>query len=184
MSERDEPDWDVRDLARLLSSEDPPDPQNYYLCPAGRHWGRFGAAGLLPWCRYQRQVYVLLSRRSSLVEQGGCWSTLGGALNGSEPDWLAALRETHEEARVHVGFANIHAEVLWVCPEGCGWGYTTHLAEMEAGRELPDVHIRRSASWETAMLRWFPVDRVPGLDLHPGLASVWPDIVALLARPV
>ena len=182
MSERDEPDWDVRDLTRLLSEENPHDLKNYYLCPSGRHWGRFGAAGLLPWCRHRERLYVLLARRSAMVETGGCWSTLGGALNGSEPDWLAALRESHEEARIHVGFGNIHGSVLWVCPEKCGWGYVTHLARMDAERGLPDVHIRRSASWETTMLSWFAVDEVPGLDLHPGLASVWPEIAQRIAR--
>lgn len=103
----DEPDWDVRDLAALLGEENAHDPRNYWLCPAGKHWGRFGAAGLLPWSRYQGQVHVLLSLRSSLVEDGGCWGTLGGAIDGGEPGWLAALREAHEEARIHVNAGSI-----------------------------------------------------------------------------
>jgi hypothetical protein len=97
VSERDEPDWgelfDVRDLATTFERENPDSPDNWWWCPSGRHFGKFGGAGVIPWTRHRGTLWVCLSRRSGMTEQGNCWSVLGGALNGSEPAWLCALRE-------------------------------------------------------------------------------------------
>jgi 8-oxo-dGTP diphosphatase len=180
----EEPDWgelfDVRDLAVAYGREQPDDQDNYRYCPRGRHWGADGAAGIIPWCRHRGRLYVLLSLRSGLVQDGGCWSILGGARDEGEPPWLAAIRESHEEAHVHLSTRNLRSSVRWECPE-CSWTYMTFLAEVRAGQTLPAVRIRRTAAWETAKLAWFPAERVAGLHLHPGLSAVWPEIQGLLA---
>jgi 8-oxo-dGTP pyrophosphatase MutT (NUDIX family) len=172
--------WDTRDLAIAFEREHPHDPQNWWLCPAGRHWGRFGGAGVLPWCRLRGRVFVLLSLRSGLVEQGGVWSTLGGAMNGQEPPQVAAFRELHEETKLPVNLPDIGGSVHWVCPARCGWGYTTFTAQVPARRRLPGASVRRGPhAWETAMLRWFPAGEVGSMDLHPGLRAVWPQLLRL-----
>jgi 8-oxo-dGTP pyrophosphatase MutT (NUDIX family) len=174
-----ESEWDTRELVELLSEDGS---QNWYMCPSGRHWGRFGAAGILPWCRFRGRLYVLLSRRSSMVQDGGVWSTIGGALNGQEAASWAAMRELHEETRLHINLPDIGGSVRWVCPECCGWSYETFVAEVPVRHRLPRAQIRRSASWETTRLRWFPVGQVESMDLHNGLRSVWPALVRLLPR--
>lgn len=173
--------FDVRDLAVAYGREHPDDLADYHLCPSGRHWGADGAAGIIPWCRFRGTVWVLLSLRSGLVDEGGCWSVLGGARDEGEPAWVAGLREVHEEAHVrHLGTRNLRSSVSWECPEKCGWAYTTYMAEVRAGDTLPAVRVRRSAAWETAKLAWFPVERVDGLHLHPGLSAVWAEVRTLL----
>jgi hypothetical protein len=46
--------------------------ERFSPCPAGRHWGPRGAAGILP-CAVARdgQAWVLLSHRSPHVQRGG-----------------------------------------------------------------------------------------------------------------
>ena len=68
-------------------------------CAAGhRHWGRYGAAGLL--LTDPARTGVVLQKRSRMVHHGGTWSVPGGAIEGLEDPVRAALREAHEEAGI------------------------------------------------------------------------------------
>ena len=88
--------------------------ERFCPCPAGRHWGPRGAAGILPYAMARDgRAWVLLSHRSPHVQRGGTWSTFGGAIDVSETAWRAAVRETCEEIRgVPLGFAGFQARRL------------------------------------------------------------------------
>ena len=52
-------------------------------CGCGeRHWGRYGAAGLL--LTDPGRTGVVLQKRSRMVHYGGTWSVPGGAIEGLE----------------------------------------------------------------------------------------------------
>lgn len=156
---------------------------SYHPCPAGvPHWGPRGAAGLLLYAvTADGARYVLLSHRSPHVQDGGTWSTPGGAIDPGESPWQAAVREAREEAQGLPGSPQRVAELVSACPHGCGWAYTTFVARTEAGDGLPGVRVRPgSHEWETDALAWVPAGAVAGHDrLHPGLSAAWP---ALLER--
>ena len=83
----------------MNTQQDIPD-ERFCPCPAGRHWGPRGAAGILPCAvAHDGGVWVLLSHRSPHVQRGGTWSTFGGAIDAGESAWRAAVRETCEEIR-------------------------------------------------------------------------------------
>ena len=63
-------------------------------CAQGhRHWGRFGAAGLLVVAGGR----LLLAHRAFWSHHGGTWGIPGGARDGAESARDAALREAVEE---------------------------------------------------------------------------------------
>lgn len=76
----------------MTAQQDPAD-ERFCPCPAGRHWGPRGAAGILPYAvTRDGRAWVLLSHRSPHVQRGGTWSTFGGALDAGESAWRAAVR--------------------------------------------------------------------------------------------
>ena len=59
-------------------------------CDCGfRHWGRFGAAGLLLVRRDTPQPQVLLQLRAEWTHGGGTWALPGGAKDSHEDSGLA-----------------------------------------------------------------------------------------------
>jgi len=151
--------------------------ERFHPCPAGRHWGPRGAAGILPFAVRHGRAWVLLSRRSPHVQHGGTWSCSGGAADAGETPWQAAVREASEEiSGIDVDLAGIVGQHVWECPAQCGWSYTTFLVavSLRAGR-LPRVRVAAGAhAWETDELAWVPASRVHVRDLHPAFASAWP----------
>ena len=151
--------------------------ERFHPCPAGRHWGPRGAAGVLPFTVRHGRAWVLLSRRSPHVQHGGTWSCSGGAADEGETPWQAAVREASEEVSgIDVNPAGIAGEHVWKCPAQCGWSYTTFVVAvpLRAGR-LPRVRVAAGAhAWETDELAWVPASRVHARDLHPAFASAWP----------
>ena len=136
-------------------------------CAAGhRHWGRFGAAGLLLHrAGGDGGVEVLLQHRVEWSHHGGTWGLLGGARHRDEPAVAAALREAAEEAGVRADAVQVNG--LYLDDHG-GWSYSTAVAA-----EVADTGAHATSA-ETVEVAWWPVARLSELPLHPGFAQSWP----------
>ncbi|HET9871151.1 MAG TPA: NUDIX domain-containing protein [Propionibacteriaceae bacterium] len=135
-------------------------------CSAGhRHWGRFGAAGLLLRSADGADPAVGLQLRAQWSHHGGTWGLLGGARDVEETAVQAALREAGEEASVHPDQVRVEASYL---DDHGGWGYTTVVASA-----LTDIALRPRSD-ESDAVRWVPLGQVDALALHPGFAGTWP----------
>ena len=148
----------------------------WVTCELGhRHWGLFGAAGVLVYVPHpsdQALSLVLLQRRAQWAHQGGTWALPGGAMDSEETPAEAALREADEECNL---------DPKLVVPRGMysdehgGWAYHTVLAQ--AAEPLRVV----SDSYEADEAVWLPAAEVDRLDLHPGFAASWPALREALA---
>lgn len=148
------------------------DGDGWVRCAQGhRHWGRFGAAGLL--LRHRPADggrLVLLQHRAVWSHHGGTWGLPGGARDSHETAVQAALREAAEE----IGLDATVVRVQVVSPDDHGgWRYDTVVAGCDRLLDL------RPANGESLELRWVAEAAVPGLPLHPGFAASWPRLTAL-----
>lgn len=135
-------------------------------CAAGhRHWGLFGAAGLLLRSPADESPAVALQLRADRSHHGGTWGILGGARDAHESAVEAALREAGEEATVVP--ERVVVEASYVDDHG-GWAYTTVVATASTSMGLAP------RNWESDAVRWVPLVEVDALDLHPGFARTWP----------
>ncbi len=143
------------------------DGNGWVRCALGhRHWGRFGAAGML----ITDGTRVVLQHRAPWTHEGGTWAVPGGARDSHEDVLAAALREAREEAEIDpAGVAPIGE---WVDDHG-GWSYTTVVAH------ALNVLQPRAANAESIEIRWWEMDAVADLPLHRGFAAVWPELRAL-----
>lgn len=138
------------------------DGDGWLVCSLGhRHWGRFGAAGLLA---VAPGPYVLLQHRAPWSHGGDTWGVPGGARTNTETAEQAARRETAEETRLDLTALELVDE--HVADHGA-WTYTTFVGTVPD--RLPVVPERESVD-----LRWVPVDEVTDLPLHPAFADAWP----------
>ena len=140
-----------------------------------RHWGRYGAAGLLLVAVDAGVPHVLLDRRAAWVHQGGTVGVPGGAIHEGETVLEAALREATEEAHglddLSPDVVGSHSQVCEVCER---WTYTTVVAS------VPAVLPVAPRSLESAGYEWVAVDGVESLPLHPGLRRAWPSLRELI----
>ena len=143
-------------------------------CTLGhRHWGRYGAAGLLAVTQPTAPggtPYVLMQHRAAWSHGGDTWGVPGGARGSTETALAAAQRETVEETGIDVALVVPVAQ--HVADHGT-WSYTTIVGTVPV--RLPVVPDRESIA-----LRWVPVDDVPSLPLLPAFAAAWPDLLRLL----
>ena len=108
------------------------DGNGWVRCALGhRHWGRFGAAGLL----LTDGVHVLLQHRAPWTHEGDTWALPGGARDSHEDAVAAALREAGEETDLDRRLVE-RRSASWVDDHG-GWSYTTVLAQHRAGGAGP-----------------------------------------------
>lgn len=172
------------------------DGNGWVHCRCGRrHWGLFGAAGLLLARLHPRPgptdggtdgstdgggdraasdgpgshgVEVLLQLRAGWTHEGGTWGIPGGAADSHEGPTQSALREAWEEA----GVKPDQVEVLGthVSADHGDWRYTVVI-----GRAHGPV-AAHAANAESDEVRWVAADGVARLPLHPGLASSWPGL--------
>ena len=138
------------------------DGNGWVICSLGhRHWGRFGAAGLL----VTDGAHVLLQHRAAWTHEGDTWAVPGGARDSHETPITAALREAAEEAALDPGDVAPFGE--WQDDHG-GWSYTTIVAHAS-------LHLRLApANAESTAIRWWPIEQVATLRLHHGFAASWP----------
>lgn len=145
------------------------DGNGWVHCALGhRHWGRFGAAGVL----LTDGRRVMLQHRAPWTHEGGTWAVPGGARDSHEDAVTAALREAVEETTLDPAAVVPFAE--WVDDHG-RWSYTTVLA-----RAAPSVVVA-PANAESLAVQWWAVDAVADLALHAGFAAAWPRLRTLIA---
>ncbi|MFC9474767.1 NUDIX domain-containing protein [Nocardia sp. NPDC055002] len=152
------------------------DGDGWFKGPDGaKHWGKFGAAGLLLRAPLPGGgSAVLLQHRAPWSHQGGTWALPGGARDSHESPEHAAVREAEEEAGIAAADLRVRAERLTMTAPS-GWTYITVIAD--ADKPLPTV-----ANKESAELAWVPEDEVADLPLHPGFAVAWIELRAVPLR--
>jgi 8-oxo-dGTP diphosphatase len=152
------------------------DGDGWVVCRQGhRHWGVFGAAGLLLTRPGDLSgLEVLLQHRATWSHHGGTWGLLGGARHSSESPVTAALREAAEEGGLAAGSVQVHGRYD---DDHGGWSYATVVAT--TGRTATAT----PTSQESIAVEWVAEVEVDRRDLHPGFASSWPGLRSAL-RPV
>jgi 8-oxo-dGTP diphosphatase len=144
------------------------DGNGWVRCSHGhRHWGRFGAAGLL----VTDGASVLLQHRAAWTHEGDTWAVPGGARDSNEEPITAALREAAEETSLDLEAIEPYGE--WVDDHG-GWSYTTIVARGASGLTVVAINP------ESAAIRWWRLDEVVLLPLHHGFAASWPTLRTLI----
>ncbi len=148
------------------------DGDGWTTCALGhRHWGVYGAAGLLV---VAPGPLVLLQHRAAWSHHGDTWGIPGGARGSAETARQAALREALEETGLAEAQLVVDREVV---DDHGGWAYTTVLAR--TGSALPV----RPHDTESIALEWVALTAVADRVLHPGFAVGWPGHLADLLRP-
>jgi 8-oxo-dGTP diphosphatase len=153
---------------------------NWLQCtgPRRRHWGRYGAAGLLVAAPVDDVWHVLLDERADWVHHGGTVAVPGGAIHPGERPIDAAMREVSEEVHgLDAAVLDVVAEHSEPCADCRQWAYTTIVAR------TPTLHPVSPRSFESAAVTWVAVDDVDRLALHPGFAAAWPSLRTILRMP-
>ncbi|WP_125774168.1 NUDIX domain-containing protein [Antribacter gilvus] len=147
----------------------------WVACEDHRHWGLFGAAGLLVARRDASGDVrdVVLQHRALWSDLGGTWGIPGGALAPGEEPLAGALREALEEAAVHPADVRVVGTSTLQHP---AWRYTTVVAE-----EAPGATVRPApADPESLEVRWVSLDELATLPLLPAFADALPRLLSLL----
>jgi 8-oxo-dGTP pyrophosphatase MutT (NUDIX family) len=144
------------------------------VCREGhRHWGLFGAAGLLLTRAGPSGQAVLLQHRATWSHHGGTWGLLGGARHSSESAVTAALREAAEEGGLVADAVRVHGRND---DDHGGWSYVTVVAATGPSTTATPT------SPESIAVEWVPADEVERRDLHPGFGASWPGLRTALRQ--
>lgn len=156
---------------------DPASGDAFVVCAQGhRHWGRFGAAGLMLVRQDPgRAEQVLLQHRALWSDQGGTWAVPGGALHRDEDAVTGALREAAEEAAVDPGALTVVGD--HVLDHGT-WRYTTVVAVASGPQPV------RATDHESLAVEWTDLADVEGLPLLSAFRVAWPTLMDILRSRV
>jgi 8-oxo-dGTP pyrophosphatase MutT (NUDIX family) len=136
-----------------------------------RHWGKFGAAGLL----VHHDGAVLLQQRSALSIGAETWGLFGGAGDRDEAPVTTALREAAEESTLDIAAVRVRGVLR---EDHGGWHYDTVVGDLPAPQDV------RPRDWESKDARWVPADEVADMDLFGPFAVTWPRVRAAMRRTV
>lgn len=149
-----------------------PDGDQFVQCGLGhRHWGKYGAAGLL----VHHDGMVLLQQRSVGSLGPETWGLFGGARQRDEPPVAAALRETAEESTLDTAVVRVRGVLR---EDHQGWWYDTVVGDVASRPEVAP------SSWESMDARWVRADEVTDMDLFPAFAISWPKVRDAMRKPV
>lgn len=137
-----------------------------------RHWGLFGAAGLLMVRLDLESPRVLLQLRAAWTHGGGTWAIPGGALDSHEDPITAAVREAWEEVGIDVDAISVKDVYR---DDHLNWNYFTVIAHVSG-----DV-IVAEGNYESEEIEWVSLDAVDSYPLHPGLRGTWPHLRELVS---
>ena len=148
------------------------DGNGWVFCSLGhRHWGRFGAAGIL----ITDGTRVVLQHRAAWTHEGDTWALPGGARDSHEDPIAAALREAVEETTRRPGAPRAVRRV----------GRRSRRLVVH-DRRSPAPRHRSSCRRPTpraSRSRWWSMDEVDALPLHTGFAAAWPHLRRILEPP-
>jgi len=144
------------------------DGDGWIHCACGnKHWGLFGAAGLL----LLRGTHILVQHRAPWVHNGDTWGIPGGARDSHESVVEAAMREAQEE----IGIDPVHIRPLQTFTDDHGsWRYDTVIAQ------VTDQLVAHELNDESHEVRWVDIDQVDELTLHPSFEKTWPALKGLI----
>jgi 8-oxo-dGTP diphosphatase len=136
-------------------------------CRCGsRHWGLHGAAGVVLLDPASRSI--LMQLRAEWTHGGRVWGIPGGAKDSHETAIESALREMHEELSIHPDSVEVVHDNMWA--DHSDWSYHTVIA-------FASKEINFQVNEEAERAAWIEFAEVAGLELHPGFASNWNDIL-------
>lgn len=140
--------------------------ERHVTCGQGhRHWGAYGAAGLLIRAKGRDgKLRYLLQRRGGSSDHPGTWGVPGGALHEGELPAMGAIREATEEMGV---LPNIRPGHI-VADDHGGWVF--HTVVCDAPTEFRPT-VDGATSHETAGWAWVTARETRELPLHPGFAG-------------
>ncbi len=150
------------------------DGDGWVLCQRcqSRHWGLYGAAGLLMVRLDLETPRVLLQLRAAWTHGGGTWAIPGGALDSHEDPITAAVREAWEEVGIDVEAITVKDVYR---DDHVNWNYFTVIAHV-AG----DI-IVSEGNYESEEIEWVDIDAVDSYPLHPGMRGTWPKLRELVS---
>ena len=137
-----------------------------------RHWGRYGAAGLV---LLRDDGRVLLQLRAGWTHEGGTWGLPGGARDSHESDATAALREAAEEAGIEAAAVEVLGDQVGT-DHGI-WRYTYVLADLNP--QWTELELR--VNWEATDVAWVQPRDMIVMTLHPDLRNDLDRLFTMLA---
>lgn len=150
------------------------DGDGWVACACGtRHWGHYGAAGLLVTRTTATGLEAVLQHRALWSDQGGTWGIPGGATAAGETAVAGALREAQEEAGVTPAQVAVRATWLMAHPD---WSYTTVIGEQVGPLEPRPTD---AESLEIAWVAWPPQSEQ---ELLPAFAATLPHLNRMVGR--
>ena len=129
----------------------------------GKHWGLFGAAGLL----LIRDQSILLQHRAPWVHNGDTWGIPGGARDSHETAVEAALREANEEIGIDI---NLITPIDDFVDDHGTWNYHTIIAKADPALVAYEMND------ESLDVAWFRIPEIENQKLHPSFANTWPQL--------